>query len=37
MEMLQLKIFYIPLAQYLISKEFLERIGYISKYLPKSE
>ena len=31
------RIFDIALAKYLISKEFLERIGYISTYLLKSE
>ena len=31
------KIFDKPLANYLISKEFFECIGYISSYLPKSE
>ena len=31
------KIFDILLAQYLISKEFLEYIGYIFNYLLKSE
>ena len=31
------KIFDNPLAKYLISKEFLECIGYISSYLQQSE
>ena len=31
------RIFDIPLAQCIVSKEFLECIGYISNYLPKSE
>ena len=31
------KIFDKPIEEYLISKEFLEFIGYICSYLPKSE
>ena len=31
------RIFDNPLAKYLISNEFQERINYISSYLPKSE